>query len=122
MKLAKVDIENAEFCLADGIKKSDTLLLDRYLHDELLFMAPTGQTITKQMDMATHLSGEIVVDKLVVSVEQINIIGDTAISTTHYDTKGKISGKPVEGKLRYIRVWKLFDNELKVIAASCAQV
>jgi len=61
----------------------------------------------------------MVVEELVTSIEEIRIIGDTAIVVLVYDTKGTMLGNPIQGKFRYIRVWKLFQDGLKVIAGSC---
>ncbi|RZL32199.1 MAG: nuclear transport factor 2 family protein [Pedobacter sp.] len=104
--------------LAEGIKNSDIDLLDKTIHDDLLCLAPDGKTITKQMDLDAHKAGEMAVDKLNAQIEDLRRInGDTAVSTTVYDAKGKMLGNPMEATLKYIRVWKMFDDGLKVIAA-----
>ncbi len=122
MEIKKSDIEEMEFRLIEGIKKSDIVFLDKTIHDDLLCMIPNGQIITKEMDLNSHKAGEMVVDTLGLTIEDIRIIGDTAVSVVIYDTKGKMLGNPIEGKFKYIRVWKRFDEDLKVIAASCFQV
>lgn len=122
MSLKKEDIEQMEIRLIQGIKESDLAFLDQTIHDDLLCMAPNGQTITKQMDLASHKAGAMKVITLIPTIEDIRIIGDTAVSTIVYDTKGTMLGNPIEGKFKYIRVWKKFDDGLKVIAASCFQL
>ncbi len=49
-----IEIENK---LIQAIKTSDIKLLDQTLHDELLFIAPNGQAVTKEMDLASHKVG-----------------------------------------------------------------
>jgi hypothetical protein len=122
MEITKADIEKMEFLLVEGIKSSDIDFLDKTIHDDLLCIAPDGKTITKQMDLNAHKAGEMVVDKLDAQIEDIRIIGDTAVSTTVYDAKGKMLGNPIEATLKYIRVWKMFPDGLKVIAASCFKI
>ncbi len=122
MEITKSEIQAMELRLIEGIKKSDIAFLDRTIHDDLLCMSPNGQTITKEMDLNSHKAGDMVVDELHMTVEDIRIIGDTAVSVVVYDTKGKMLGNPIEGKFKYIRVWKRFDEQLKVIAASCFQI
>ncbi len=122
MEIKKEDIMKMEMLLIEGIKKSDIGFLEKTIHDKVLFMAPNGQIITKEMDLASHKTGQMVIEKLSSTIEEINIIADTAISATIYDTKGKMQGTPIEGKFKYIRVWKKFDDGLKVIAASCFQI
>lgn len=111
-----VAIENK---LIEGIKTSNVTVLNQLLHDDLLFIAPNGQTVTKQMDLAAHRAGQMVVEQFLLTVEEIKIIGDNAVAVVVYDTKGKMLGNPIEGRFRYIRIWKQFADGLKVIGGSC---
>ncbi len=119
MDIQRSDIEKMEMLLIEGIKKSDISFLDKTIHEDLLCIGPDGRTITKEMDLTSHKAGEMVVEELTPTIEDIHIIGDTAVSTIVYDTKGRMLGNPIEGKFKYIRVWKMFVDGLKVIAASC---
>jgi Domain of unknown function (DUF4440) len=82
------------------------------LHDDLLFLAPKGQVVTKGIDMASHREGEMIVEEIKLSIEEIKIIEDTAIVVMVYDTKEKILGNAIERRFRYIRIWKHFSNGL----------
>ena len=116
---AIIELENK---LIIGIKASDVKLLDTLLHDDLLFVLPNGQTITKEMDLASHSAGEMIVEELSPTIENIKIIGDTAVVVVVYDTKGSMLGQPIQGRFRYIRIWKLFSDGIKVIGGSCFQI
>lgn len=118
----KDQVTAAESRLIHAIKASDVNALDELLHDDLLFIVPGGQTITKAIDLDAHRSGNMVVDEISATTEHINTIGDTAVVTLAIDTKGKMFQQPIAGKFRYIRVWKLFGDKWKVIAGSCTQV
>ena len=118
----KEQIVKAENNLIDAMKINDVDALDDLLHDDLLFITPDGQTITKKMDIDSHKSRTMIIEKINPTIEKINLIGDTAIVTIVIDTKGKMSGQPIEGKFRCIRFWKLFENKLKVIGGSCTQI
>src|SRR5688572_19576043 len=120
--MEKADIEKMELLLIEGIMKRDLEFLDRTIHDDLICIVPGGQTVTKQMDLAAHKAGEMVVEKLIPEPGDISIIGDTAVSTITYDTRGSMMNIPIEGKFRYLRVWKQFDDGLKVIVASCMKI
>jgi ketosteroid isomerase-like protein len=120
--MQKEDIVKLEHELIEAIKSSDVNAIDRLLHDDLLFIAPNGQTITKQMDLASHRSGTMVVEALKPTIEQINFIGMTAVVVVVYDTKGKMMGNPIEGKFRYIRFWNSMNGNWKVIGGSCIQI
>lgn len=122
MEITRAEITDLEDKLLEAIKKSDVPFLDKILHDDLLFMVPGGNVITKALDLASHRAGEMVVEEIIPSIEQINIIEDTAVVTVVYDSKGSMLGNPIRGKFRYIRFWKQFPDGLKVIGGSCAQL
>ena len=92
------------------------------LHDDLLFIIPNGETITKEMDLASHRAGEMIIDELEIEYEKINIIKDCAVVTLSIETKGKMLGEHFEGRFRYIRIWKQVENTLKVIGGSCTKL
>jgi len=120
--MKKEDIIQLESQLIDGIKSSDIRLLDALLHEDLLFIAPNGQTITKQMDLQSHREGAMQVEALVPTIEDVQIIGDTAVVVVVFDTKGTMLGNPIAGKFKYIRIWKQFPDGIKVIGGSCLQL
>lgn len=120
--IQKHEIEKMELLLIEAIKSSNVPFLMQVIHDDLLCIAPDGQTVTKEMDMSAHRSGAMQVDLLIPTQEDISIIGDTATSIILYETKGRMLGNPIAGTFKYLRVWKKFDTSLKVIAATCTKV
>ena len=115
----KQEIIQLELELIKAISTSNIKFLDKVLHEDLLFLAPNGQVITKAMDLASHQAGEMVVEKIIPTIEEIKISDNLAIVVIVYDTKGIMLGNPIQGKFRYIRIWKRFDDSSKVIAGSC---
>jgi len=122
MNIEKKDIEKMEHLLIEGIKSSNLDLLNKVMHEDLLGIGSNGQIITKEMDLNSHREGTMVVEELKSTINNIQIIGDTAIVIITYDTKGKMLGNPISGRFRYNRIWKKIDNELKIIAVSCMHV
>jgi hypothetical protein len=112
-------IVNAEIELLRAIKNADIQVLEKMLHDELLFNLPTGNTITKEFDLNSYRSGKMKVDSLEASDQIINVIADTAVVAVTISLNGTFDNDPINGVFRYIRVWKEFDENLKVIAGSC---
>lgn len=112
-------IKYYEDALLQAMVAHDVRMLNQLLHDDLLFVTPDGQTITKVMDLDAHQKGLMVIDRISTTIEQINIIGDNAVVTLVMDTKGKMIDMPIEGKFRYIRIWKKVGDDLKVIGGSC---
>ena len=89
------------------------------IHDELLFTIPNGQVITKEMDLESHRTGIIKVDKWKANNQKINFIGnDIAIDTVVVNIKGEMMKPPIDQHIRYLRIWKNFTNEWKIIAGS----
>ncbi|ULQ56923.1 nuclear transport factor 2 family protein [Flavihumibacter rivuli] len=118
----KEQIIKLEDELVKAIQSSDIVTLNKLLHPDLLFILPGGQTITKEMDLASHRSGTMIVEELNPTIEQINLIDSTAVVIVVYDTKGKMQGTPIQGKFRYIRIWSSINGDLKVIGGSCIQL
>jgi len=111
-----IDAENE---LLNAIKIANVLSLDQLLHDDLLFNLPDGQTITKEFDLNAYRSGKMKIDLLEVSDRIINVIDDSAVVCVTVLLKGTYENQPLDGSFRYVRVWKKFDDSLKVIAGSC---
>ncbi|WP_417939363.1 nuclear transport factor 2 family protein [Flavobacterium sp. RS13.1] len=112
-------VVNAEIELLAAIKKADVSVLEKALHDDLLFNLPDGNTITKEFDLNSYRSGKMKIDLLEASDQIINIIGDTAVVAVTISLKGTFDNNPISGAFRYVRVWKQFDKSLKIIAGSC---
>ena len=120
--MTKIDVVKFEAELVEAIKSSDLKFLNIVLHDDLIFISPNGQVITKQMDLPSHKAGEMMVSQLIPVIGDVKLFNDTAIVVVDYDAKGKMLGKLIEGKFRYIRIWKQFNEGLKVIGGSCFQI
>jgi len=118
----KEQIIESEKRLLTAFQNNDTKILEGLLHDNLLFVIPTGQTITKTMDLENMRLGNMKVHSISSSEQQINLIGDNAIVSVLIELKGKYLEHPIDGKFRYIRVWKLIDDTWKVIGGSGVQI
>jgi hypothetical protein len=120
-KIQREDVVDAENKLFSAQLISNLEILDQLLHNDLIAVTPTGQVVTKEMDLNSHKAKTMIIEDASTEIDDIKIIGDTAISTITMKAKGKMLGAPVEGTFRYLRVWKRFDNVLKVIAATIVQ-
>lgn len=121
-EITREDVVEAENKLFSAQLASNVTVLDELLHDDLVAIAPTGQLITKEMDLNSHRAKSIIIEFASTTIDDIKIIGDTAISIVTMTTKGKMMGTPLEGQFRYFRVWKRFDCSLKIIGASIMQL
>ncbi|WP_421658701.1 nuclear transport factor 2 family protein [Leptothermofonsia sp. ETS-13] len=104
--------------LLEAMKTNHVELLDKLLHDDLLFNGPTGETATKAMDLNNYRSGTINLHTVESSDLMLRMIGDNAVVAVTVEIKGNYLGQEIDGKFRYLRVWKLFEDNWKVIAGS----
>lgn len=104
------------------MKIEDIKILDELLHDHLIFNIPTGQTITKSMGIENYKSGLMKVSEIVTTDPIIKSIDNISTLAVTLQLKAKCADQIVDGKYRYLRVWKLFDNSWKVIAGSGFQI
>ncbi|KMQ69195.1 hypothetical protein ACM39_03570 [Chryseobacterium sp. FH2] len=122
IKITRENVVEAENKLFSAQLVSDVDILNQLLHDDLVALAPTGQILTKEMDLYAHKAKTMIIEDASTEIDNIEIMGDTALSIVTMTAKGKMMGTPIEGKFRYLRVWKRFDDTLKVIGASFMQL
>lgn len=121
-EITRENVVESEDKLFSAQLVSDVAMLDQLLHDDLIAVAPTGQVLTKEMDLNSHRAKTMIIEDASTEIDDIKIMGDTALSIVTMTAKGKMMGTPLEGKFRYFRVWKRFDGTLKVIGASFMQL
>ncbi|MBG1262232.1 nuclear transport factor 2 family protein [Nostoc commune] len=114
----KAQVIDNEKKLLSAMKTNNVELLDQLLHDELLFNGPSGETATKAMDLENYRSGNINLHTLESSDLMLNMVGDDIVVAITVEILGNYLGQEIDGKFRYLRVWKLFENNWKVIAGS----
>lgn len=122
MMLEESKIMNLELRLIEAITENDIEFIETMLHEDLQFIAPNGEIITKEMDIASHKAKKMKVIELHPKFEKISIIGESATVVVVYKTKGIMLGNPIEGKFRYLRVWQFIDGRMQIIAGSCIQI
>ncbi|MFZ4260448.1 nuclear transport factor 2 family protein [Sphingobacterium sp. HJSM2_6] len=120
--ITKTEILNHEHQLYEAMKIGHVDKLDKLLHEDLLFIIPSGETISKEMDLATYRSGNLKIEDLHSTVEQLNIIDDLAVITLKINLKGRYNGESFEAHYRYIRFWKKFVDGLKVVGGSGSSI
>ncbi|MCA0349625.1 MAG: nuclear transport factor 2 family protein [Bacteroidetes bacterium] len=112
----------SEDTILNAMKNCDIKKLDELLHAELLFNIPSGETITKTMDLETYKSGNMNICEIKSSQQIINIIGDNAIVSVCIEMQGKFFDYSLDGKYKVIRIWKKFDEKWKVIGGSSVKI
>lgn len=122
LKITKEDVIEAENKLFSAQLVSNVEILDQLLHDDLIAVAPTGEIVTKEMDLNAHRAKTMIIEEASTEINDIKITGNTVLTVVTMTAKGKMMGTPLEGTFRYFRVWKQFDDTLKIIGASFMQL
>lgn len=104
--------------IVQGIIESDVILLDQLLHEDLVFVNHLGMTVSKKEDLAPHYTGDLKVVSIQLSNRDIRFFGDTAIVTVSKNIRGSYRSQEFESHVKFTRVWRQFDGQWKVIAAS----
>ena len=104
--------------LLGAMTTNDVARLDDLLHDDLLFNGPDGSTGTKAMDLANYRSGGIALRRVEASDRLLSAIGDDVVVAVTVAIEGSYLGQAVDGRFRYLRVWKRFDGAWRVIGGS----
>ena len=120
--MTKDEILDLENRLYIAIKASNIQSLDELLHEDLLFVSPNGEVITKEIDLNTYRDGALKIHELLPKIENLNIIDSVAVITLTMELKGDYNTAPFEAKYRYIRFWKEFPEGIKVIGGSGVQL
>ncbi|MGM8363474.1 nuclear transport factor 2 family protein [Flavobacterium sp. ARAG 55.4] len=120
--ISREEIIAAEDQLFSAQLISNVAALDQLLHDDLIAVAPNGQLLTKEMDLNAHRAKAMIIEEASTEINEIKITGNTALAIVTMTARGTMMGTPLEGKFRYFRVWKHFDNSLKIIGASFMQL
>jgi ketosteroid isomerase-like protein len=107
-----------ELRLIESMENGDVDTLQDMLHDDLLFAIPSGQTVSKEIDLGHFRSGAIKLAEIAVEDSQVQIIGDNAIVSTLVRMAGSFQAQPFQGTFRYLRVWKSFGGTWKVIGGA----
>jgi hypothetical protein len=114
----EAEIVAREDALLKAVLTNDVDLLDDVLHDDLLFNGPDGQTGTKAQDLANYRSGGIQLRRADASDRLVRAIDDTVVVAVTVTLAGSYLGARVDGRYRYLRVWKRIGGAWRVIAGS----
>lgn len=118
----KTEILKKEEELREAMLTNNIELLDKLIDNELIFTAPNGEIVTKEIDLNVHKNKIQTTTELTPSEQNIHIKDDLAIVTVKMKIKGSYSGIDISGNYRYLRVWKKKNNHWKIVAGSVTQI
>lgn len=111
-------IERAEEALRLAMLSSDVDQLSRLIHDDLMFVGPHGQVVSKRDDLALHGSGEQRITRLAIEERRLQASADLGVVSVRAAMSGVFKGQAFEGMFRYLRVWRQTASGWQVIAGS----
>jgi ketosteroid isomerase-like protein len=118
----EAEIVACEQQLYKAQRYSDVPLLQGLLADELVFVGPSGDIVTKQMDLELHRSGGMTVTQLEAQSSEIRCLQDAAVAVTKVFLAGTFQGAPFAGDFRYTRVWQRTAQGWQVVAGHCSAI
>jgi len=101
---------------------SNVSLLQELLSDELVFVGPSGEIFTKQMDLELHPSGSINMTKLEPKEQEIRCLNGAAVTLTKIFLTGTFQGASFAGDFRYTRIWHHTEKGWRILAGHCSAI
>lgn len=119
----KEEIAQYEEKFLNAFRTSDIEALEELIHDQMIYNNATGEVITKKMDLEEFKASNPIIETLECVEREIQLFDDTAVVSTVVYLKGVFMGHlQVEGKSRFLRTWKKFEDGWKVIGVACVNL
>ncbi|NJN00068.1 MAG: nuclear transport factor 2 family protein [Phormidesmis sp. RL_2_1] len=119
----ETQIRECEARLYAAMAASNISDLDRLIADDLLFAGPTGELVTKAMDLDLHRTGGTQFHECVPKELEIRIWSeDFVLASAKVFLSGTYLGNAFAGDYRYMRVWHRGKNGWQVGGGSVVAV
>ena len=112
------EIEVAEEALRTAMLASDVATLDELIDDDLLFIGPDGNVLSKEDDLSVHRSGLQRIARLNFLDQRVRAKQTVASVSVLAFVSGVFKGHAFQGQFRYLRVWHRTSSGWRVVAGS----
>lgn len=118
--MTRAAIKHGEELLRVALLAGDVVVLDRLLHDSLLFTTSAGTLVRKEEDLENHRTGRQKLERLATRDLVVELHGgDLGVVTLLADLEGTFDGRAFGGHFRYLRTWRRDDDGVwRVIAGA----
>ncbi len=116
------EINEREDKLLEAMKGGDIQTLNLLLHNNLLFHIPSGEIVTKALDIEYYHSGKMKVNDIRVRDRVISTVDDVSVVSSTIELYAKYMDHAIDGMFKYLRVWRLNGEVWQVIAGSAIQI
>ncbi len=114
-------IQQAEETLRQAMEVSDTEALQVLLADNLLFTNHFGSLVSKHEDLQTHSSGELKIESVKLSNQQIQLHESFAVVSVEAQILAVFGARRADGVFMFTRVWVEREGGLHVVAGHVCQ-
>lgn len=101
---------------------NDVTKLDLLIDESLVFICPDGSLATKEMDLAAHRSKLQNMSEITPSEQIIVLYDNLATVTVRMSVKGSFNAIEISGDYRYLRVWKKFGEDYRIVSGSVSKI
>jgi ketosteroid isomerase-like protein len=119
---AEQQVKQLEQQVRTAVIKGDTSVLEKYLSDDYVAIAPNGQETDKSRSIQDLKNGTMKYSAIDVTDDRVRMYGDTAIYTGHANVKMTVNGQPQPGELRATIVWVKQGGQWKRVSFQATPV
>lgn len=120
--LTELKVRDLEERLRLAMLRSNTVELDKLIHEDLLFVGPLGAVYSKAQDLENHRSGVQRMQTVEWQEIAVRLHASVAITCVSAYLAGSFHEQPFEGQFRYIRAWVNTGTDWQIIGGSMAPV
>ena len=102
--------------------KNDVETLNELIANDLIFISPTGDVVTKNMDLEAHRLKLQKISSMTLSEQNVKIKDGIAIVTVKMQISGFFNNIDMSGNYRYLRIWKNTDGIWQIISGSVTKI
>ena len=106
----------------DALLKKDAAALERIWADDLSFVNPRGQLLTKKERVENIKTGATALKSADVSEKQIRMYGNSAVATLIVKINGQYSGEEGGGEFRITTVWAKPKGTWQMVAVQMTPI
>ena len=110
---AEQQVKQLEQQVRTAVIQGDTSVLEKYLSDDYVAIAPNGQEMDKTRSIQDLKNGTVKYSAIDVTDDRVRMYGDTAIYTGNANVRMTVNGQPQPGEVRATIVWAKQNGQWK---------
>jgi ketosteroid isomerase-like protein len=119
---AEQQVKQLEQQVRAAVIKGDTSVLEKYLSDDYVGIAPNGQAADKSQSIQDLKNGRVKYSAIDVTEDRVRMYGDTAIYNGRANVRMSVNGQPQTGEMRATIVWVKQNGQWKRVSFQSTRV